>query len=115
MATSTLYNQAYDRAKYMNQVTVKDQQVLDVLSQKVNDFVRYVNVYTKYTYSGEPITTIAYRFYGTPTLWWVIIAYTGLYSPMDLVDGMTLKVPDKAQIDEFINRRSIRIAQRVYI
>lgn len=44
-------------------------------------------------WNSTPITTISYRFYGTVSLWYAILAYNGYYHPQEIPNGATVKIP----------------------
>ncbi len=52
------------------------------------------NIFEFYTVNGEEfLDDISSRFYGTPTLWWVVSEFNDIINPFEaLDDGMTLKI-----------------------
>lgn len=80
-----------------------DQEVPDPLSQKLLDLVENIPTYKVHMYSAdETFTTLVYRAYGSTSLWWLVLLYNGLFSPLDLMPGMVINFPDKRAVDEAI-------------
>lgn len=112
--SSTNYNSRYDMTELMDVIdTTIDDLLLanpnertyysDPLAQKIVELSYRITNYTTYMISdADSITTIAYRAYGTTTLWWFLLMFNGLDHVMQLVAGMELRIPDKSQIDSII-------------
>lgn len=41
---------------------------------------------------------VSHQYYGTPLLWWVIAEASGIYNPLDIPVGTTLRVPSKESL-----------------
>ena len=68
--------------------------VVDALSERYQGFLTDLMPYcVDYTWTGEKITTLAYRLCGTESAWLAILALNGLGTPMELRPGMVLRVP----------------------
>ena len=49
--------------------------------------------------SSDRITTLAYKFYDSAVLWWVIAAANGLeLLPVDMYPGLILRIPSKRYV-----------------
>lgn len=57
--------------------------------------------------AGERIDLIAYKYYGSPLLWWVIAERNNIDLPLaELRQGMRLIIPSSAIIDTILQPRS---------
>ena len=50
---------------------------------------------------GDRVDTLAYRYLGDAELWWVICDYNDLFFPLELQNGMTLRIPSKSFVMSF--------------
>lgn len=66
------------------------------------DFLRFLRApyATKlHSYDGSlPITTLSYRYYGTTSLWYLILYANGYMHPHEIPSGAALKIPDPSQV-----------------
>lgn len=114
MLQSTNYSKSYDSANYMRVhnvaeldallTSVKQVSLLDMLDQNLIDLIYSLRTgQTVMIAQGTNLTTLAYKHYGTTTLWWVILLYNGLFHPMQLQAGMSINIPLKVDIDRYIS------------
>lgn len=47
---------------------------------------------------GTRLGAMAYEFYGTPALWWVIADASDVVDPSDIAPGTELRVPDLSRV-----------------
>ena len=70
-----------------------------VIPESNNDVIHIVA-------SGERIDNIAYRYYGTPMLWWVIAERNDIDLPLaELRQGMRLVIPASSIIETLLQTR----------
>lgn len=51
------------------------------------------------TYEGQLITTLSETYYGTTSLWYVILYVNGFCHPQEIQRGINLFIPNKSDID----------------
>lgn len=51
---------------------------------------------------------IALREYGTDQLWWMMMVYNGIGTYRNIVEGITLKIPDYGSLITIVTHQSIR-------
>jgi hypothetical protein len=63
---------------------------------------------------GSP-DLISIREYGEDSMWWMLLAYNGIGSYKQIVEGLSLKIPDFASLIAIVTHQSIRptFVQRV--
>jgi hypothetical protein len=67
----------------------------DFLGSWIIRLIKRIKKYAIYTYMGhEPLTTIAYKAYGNTTATWIIMIYNGISSPLEIIPGSIIKLPD---------------------
>jgi hypothetical protein len=80
---------------------IADEYGVDPLKDKLAPGIAAIDNFEYYTidYSerGSP-DAIAYKFYRTHDLWWVIMEYNGLHSYKQIVEGITIKIPAIADV-----------------
>ena len=94
--------------------TVADEYGIDPLKDKVLPKLLGINAYKPHTVTqdqrGAP-DLIAMKFYGTEKLWWIIMAYNGIASYKDIVEGLELKIPLFSSVISAITENSISAAR----
>ncbi len=126
MATSNNYNPVFSRINLMNPVTVSvpnpfkpnfpiQEILLDRLSTRYVDIMKYLNSYTNYTWTGIKITTLSYQYYQTTTLWWLILMYNGLSHPLELTPGMLLKIPLPSQVTSYFSLNTAKTGTQIVL
>ena len=63
-------------------------------------------VYNHQVSGVETIESIAFRFFGKSTAWWVVADANGLTHPLDHRPGTTLKIPPAAGVGQIARTRS---------
>jgi len=48
--------------------------------------------------SGDRIDLLAYQYFGDCRLWWIICDYNGIRFPLDMKEGMVLRIPSQDQV-----------------
>jgi nucleoid-associated protein YgaU len=105
MARTTNADPKYYRDNFEPVVRVRPRDWrLDALAFSYTELVNFISQTQQYMVVGdEQITTIAYRFYGTTSLWWVILLYNGINHPLDIEGGTLLLIPSKQEVLGFLN------------
>jgi hypothetical protein len=80
--------------------------LLDVLDQRFLDLIESVKSWRPYLWRGEKLTTLCYQAYGVQNFGFIVLAFNGLSSPMQLRHGMVLRMPSKTDIDAFLSSLS---------
>lgn len=82
-----------------------------------NEFIKRllkIERYTTYEVTqadrGAP-DLVSFNVYGEEDLWWHIMAYNAIVSYKEIVEGMTLKIPDYASIISLMGTTDIRAAE----
>lgn len=87
-----------------------DQYGIDPLRDKVIPLLTQITTYTPHVVSqserGAP-DLIAYRRYGTEKLWWIILAYNGIASYKDVIEGVTLKIPTLNSVISVLTEKAV--------
>lgn len=87
-----------------------DQYGIDPLKDRVIPLLSQVTTYTPHIVSqserGSP-DLIALRRYGTEKLWWIILAYNGIASYKDIIEGITLKIPSLNSVVAVMTEKSL--------
>lgn len=90
---------------------VSDQFGVDPLLDKSVAFLSNISIYSNHTVRpderGAP-DLISFREYGTEDLWWVILAYNGIGSYTDILEGLILRIPDRASVTSTLSRNSTK-------
>jgi hypothetical protein len=47
---------------------------------------------------GDRVDLLAYRYFGDPTLWWIICDVNDIGFPLDLPVGITLRIPSLERV-----------------
>lgn len=71
----------------------------DALDQRLVDALDSIETYRQVGWTGGKLTTLCFAEHGTPSTKFLVLAYNGLCSELDLRPGMVLKVPTKAALD----------------
>lgn len=89
---------------------VADQYGIDPLKDRVLPLILNIQSYSPHTVTqaerGSP-DLIALNKYGTEKLWWVIMAYNGLVSYRDVVEGLQLRIPAIGGIVSVVTENSV--------
>ena len=87
-----------------------DQYGIDPLKDKVIPILQQITTFTPHVVTqserGSP-DLIALRRYGTEKLWWIILAYNGIASYKDIIEGVTLRIPSLNSVIAVITERSV--------
>lgn len=67
--------------------------LLDVLVPKISEITAYTIHNVKQDERAAP-DLISYREYGSEDYWWHILVYNGICMYTDIVEGLTLKIPN---------------------
>jgi hypothetical protein len=109
-----------DMASKYNRVfsIVSDVYGIDPIQDTLIPEIMKIKTYTLHNVTqderGSP-DLIAIREYGIDSVWWMLMAYNGIGSYKQIVEGLSLKVPDFATIISIVTHLSIRptFVQRV--
>lgn len=107
---------AYQRNTFTRSVTYRETALddlelsLDWLTATYNNLFEQVTSIRKFTITeseaGLP-DVIAFRFYNTEELWWLICVYNGIIDPLEeLVPGVIIDIPDLDQSTVFLFQNS---------
>lgn len=77
----------------------KKSQILDALDQRLVDALDAIETYRQIAWTGGKLTTVCFAEHGTPNTKFLVLAYNGLCSELDLRPGMVLKIPTKGALD----------------
>lgn len=98
---SSFYVEKYARSKFMVIETQNTDTYIDFFSDKSIKMVQNLQRHSLHTFTaGQKLTKISYDYYGTTTLWWVILVYNGFFHPLEVPYGIVLLIPYIADIDE---------------
>ena len=68
---------------------------IDPLSDGITQLLRQSSKnYELYRHEGYPLTSVSYKFFGTTSLWYVILYINGYLHPDEISLGEELKIPD---------------------
>lgn len=99
-------------SKYLRIFSVEvDRQGIDPLKDKLIPLITQIQKYTTHSITQDERASpdlISLREYGTDELWWMIMAYNGVGSYRELVEGRSLKVPDFASIVSIVTSNAVR-------
>lgn len=115
MTVTSNINPLYQKKNFQPIITIDGINYRDTLAQKYVDFIPRLTAFATFIYTGEQLTTISYRFYGTTTLWWLILMFNGYYHWMEIDPGTILRIPSKVEIDSYISQRSPTFGRRISI
>jgi hypothetical protein len=95
MSVTTNQDPKYFRYNLLGTTTVEGVEYLDVLATRLDYILEQVTrSITHVVVDGVPLTTVSNNYYGTTSLWWLIMEYNGLSHVLDLEGGQELKIPD---------------------
>lgn len=99
----------YQRTQYKTTYTASDGALaLDHLGPIASQLVNGLSFQTFHRVKPEEandLPKIAYRFYGTTDLWWVIACYNGMVNVFrEAPSGRLIKIPELASIDSFLRQ-----------
>lgn len=83
---------------------------IDPLKDKVLPEILKITTYTQHVVTQEERGApdlIAYRKYRSEKLWWIILAYNGIASYRDIVEGLKLKIPSQASVTSVITDKAV--------
>ncbi len=93
---------------------VSDQYGVDPLKDKVMPSLLKISTFQPHIVTqderGSP-DLIALRQYGSEKLWWIVLAYNGIASYKDIVEGTQLKIPTISAVVEVITQNSVSSAR----
>jgi hypothetical protein len=90
---------------------VSDIYGIDPLKDSLVPEILKIKTFTNHAVSQEERGApdlISYNEYGTEELWWFILTYNGIGSFRNIVEGMTLKIPDYSAIISIVSNNSTR-------
>lgn len=112
---STNVNTAYLRTRLMPSVTHKLKAALDLTYEPDSKFNKQwvdplspvllklrkldKGAMQRITYTGQPITSLAYQLYGTTSLWYVLLLINGHAHPQEIPNGAVLYVPNLRDLE----------------
>lgn len=83
---------------------------VDPLRDKIVPFLAKITTFTNHFVTqderGAP-DLISFREYGTSDLWWYIMAYNGIARWKEIVEGVSLKIPEHASILSIVSYAEI--------
>lgn len=68
----------------------------DPLDSKITGMLDSSRTVKTHRYSGEAITTISYKHYGTTSLWYAILMFNGFSHVDEIPRGYDIKIPEVA-------------------
>lgn len=83
-----------------------DKYGIDPLLDKIAPKLQYITAYSNHTVRQEERGSpdlISFREYETEDYWWHIMSYNGICRFRDIVEGMTLKIPNLGAIISLTN------------
>lgn len=121
---SSNVNTAYLRTKLMPAVTHKLQAALDLTYEPDSKFNKQwidplspvfrqlrkldKDAMQRFTYTGQPITSVAYQLYGTTSLWYVLLSVNGYAHPHEIPKGAVLYVPNLRDLEALLKAASTK-------
>jgi hypothetical protein len=100
-----------NRTKFFQLTTVNSIQEVDMLYNTLSSFnLRHTPAYYKTSIHDvmQP-DLISYKLYGTERYWWIICVVNNIQNPLvDIIEGMTLKIPSIFDIQEFYRKYKVR-------
>lgn len=117
MTISTASAPKYWQSTFLPTIVTGDgERVIDVLSERFIELLESITVTTPYTVvEGDKITTVCHQFYGTTSLYYLILYYNGLLFWDEVRPGDVIHIPSLGQINAFFGRNRQQIEQRVVI
>lgn len=76
--------------------------LLDRITPKLQEITAFTTHEVRQDERGSP-DLISFRKYGTEDYWWHIMSYNGICSFRDIVQGLTLKIPQLGEIISITN------------
>lgn len=99
MVGSTFYNSQFSRGNLISFTTVEGEVVINLFDPLLNKAMSQIKNYQVYSYSEiDKIVNISYQAYGTTSLWWAILLFSGLIHPYEIPSGYVLKIPDLSDL-----------------
>jgi hypothetical protein len=87
-----------------------DEYGIDPLKDRIVPNLMLIQSFTPHTVSqaerGAP-DLIAYNEYGSDKLWWVILAYNGISSYKDVLQGLDIRIPALADVVSAITDNAV--------
>ena len=88
-----------------------DQYGVDPIKDRLIPLIMKITDYTIHEITQDERAApdwISTREYGTDELWWVIMAYNGICSYRDLVEGKSLRIPAMTQVIGVVTENTLR-------
>lgn len=101
-----LFDPTFKFGSIVNKERVDGEENIDFFDPKVTDLVRRIDRADTFTYvydGSEQIENIAFKFYYTTSIWWLIMEYNGFTHPLELEEGQVLRMPAKSDIDRIMS------------
>lgn len=89
--------------------TTVDRYGVDPLKDKSFESILAITAYNLYTvkqYDRHRVDNISNNVYGNPNLWWIIMYYNGIVSIREVVEGVTLRIPDQTKVIDILAANS---------
>ena len=89
---------------------VADKHGIDALRDKALSKLTEIQAFTPHIVTQEERGApdlIAFRKYGTEKLWWIIMAYNGIASYRDIIEGVQLRIPALNSVVALITENSV--------
>lgn len=81
--------------------------LLDTLVPRIQAITGYDIHMVTQSERGAP-DLISHNVYGSDEFWWMILAYNGIGLYTDIVEGMTLKIPNLGSLVSIVTQHAIR-------
>lgn len=103
---STNLNPAYLKAGYYEVKNVDGKDFRDVLTTRLISNIRAItSIRTHIWTQDDKLENLCFKYYGTTTVYWLVMIYNGIVCPFSIMEGAMLKFPSfsdmtKALTDE---------------
>lgn len=74
------------------------------LSRQMTEIFRSLEILETIQYRGEPLTTLAYRYYNNVDGWIFILGFNGYLHPDEMRSGILIKIPNVEAVIAVLNR-----------
>lgn len=117
----SFYNKRYSSNSFMRSYEIEyengdTEYRIDYSDYRLRRLINSIKSYKLVTYNGEEkFTTFVWRYYGTTTVYRIIMIYNGFMHPYEIVPGQAVKMPLPADLERIIDsldkpRQQIRSA-----